>query len=230
MHIGRHIVQELVFTFGEPEVERWDVPMTESELDGVERHRNLGRAHDVSLVIQDGDKLAVIRKPGYPPRAYRFPSGGIHPEESFLDGAVREALEETGLSVRIEDYLLQVHATFVSGLRPSAFALRATADPPKLHEGGSGSGQARRSSAEAAGERRAKWTTHVMLARPFEGSLAPRDTVEIEGARWIEWPELTDEVNPLLRDSGLGGLAYHARLHERVRAILLTTNRAPAGP
>jgi len=194
MHIGRHIVQELVFTFGEPEVERWDVPMTESELDGVDRHRNAGRAHDVSLVIQDGDKLAVIRKPGYPPRAYRFPSGAIHPEESFLDGAVREALEETGLSVRIEDYLLQVHATFVSG------------------------------------ERRAKWTTHVMLARPFEGSLAPRDTVEIEGARWIEWPELTDEVNPLLRDSGLGGLAYRARLHERVRAILLATNRVSARP
>lgn len=194
MHIGRHIVQELVFTFGEPEVERWDVSVTEGELDRLEHHRNLGRAHDVSLVIQDGDNLAVIRKQGYPPGAYRFPSGGIHPEESFVDGAVREALEETGLSVRIEDYLLQVHATFVSG------------------------------------ERRAKWTTHVMLARTFPGSLAPRDTAEIEGARWIEWPELTDKVNPLLRDSGLGALAYRARVHERVRAILLSTNRAPAGP
>jgi ADP-ribose pyrophosphatase YjhB (NUDIX family) len=194
MHIGRHIVQELVFTFGEPEVERWDVPMTEGELDSVERHRGLGRAHDVSLVIQDGDKIAVIRKSGYPPGAYRLPSGGIHPEESFIDGAVREALEETGLSVRIEDYLLQVHATFVFG------------------------------------ERRAKWTTHVMLARPFEGSLAPRDTAEIEGARWIDWPELSDNVNPLLRDSGLAGLAYRARLHDRVRAILLSKNRAPARP
>jgi 8-oxo-dGTP pyrophosphatase MutT (NUDIX family) len=204
MHIGRHIVQELVFTFGEPEVERWSVPMTESELDGVERHLGLGRAHDVSLVIRDGDRLAVIRKPGYPPGAYRFPSGGIHPEESFVDGAVREALEETGLSVRIEDYLLQVHATFVSGLR----------------EGGSGTGR----------ERSAKWTTHVMLARPLDGSLAPRDTAEIEGARWIEWTELTDEVNPRLRDSGLGGLAYRARLHDRVRAILLATSRPRSGP
>lgn len=194
MHIGRHIVQELVFTFGEPEVERWDVPMTERELDAVERHRSLGRAHDVSLVIQDGDKIAVIRKSGYPNDAYRLPSGGIHPEESFIDGAVREALEETGLSVRIEDYLLQVHATFVFG------------------------------------ERRAKWTTHAMLARPFEGSLVPRDTAEIEAARWIAWPELSDKVNPLLRDSGLGGLAYRARIHDRVRAILLSKNRAPAGP
>ncbi len=187
MHIGRHIVQELVFTFGEPAVERWDVPLTEGELDAVERQRERGRAHDVSLVIRDGDRIAVIRKPGYPEGAYRFPSGGIHPEESFVDGAAREALEETGLSVRIVDYLLQVHATFVSGLR------------------------------------QAKWTTHVMLAAPFEGTLAPRDTAEIESARWIEWPELTTRVNPVLRDSGLGGLTYRARLHETVRAILAKT-------
>jgi ADP-ribose pyrophosphatase YjhB (NUDIX family) len=197
MHIGRHIVQELVFTFGEPEVERWDVPVTEDELHAVERHRNLGRAHDVSLVIEDGGKIAVIRKSGYPPGAYRFPSGGVHPEESFVDGAVREALEETGLSVRIQDYLLQVHVTFVS---------------------------------DRSEERRAKWTTHVMLARPLEGSLAPRDTAEIEAARWIDWAELVDKVNPLLRDSGRGGLAYRARLHDRVRAILLSNRRAPAGP
>ena len=194
MHIGRHIVQELVFTFGEPAVERWDVPMTGAELDAVEHHRALGRAHDVTLVIQDGNRIAVIRKRGYPEGAYRFPSGGIHPEESFVDGAVREALEETGLSVRLEDYLLQVHATFVSE------------------------------------ERRAKWTTHVMLARPFEGSLAPRDRAEIEGARWIDWVELTEKVNPLLRDSGLGGLAYRARLHDRARALLLSQNPHPTAP
>ena len=191
MHIGRHIVQELVFTFGEPAVERWDVPMTGAELDAVEHHLTLGRAHDVTLVIQDGNRIAVIRKRGYPEGAYRFPSGGIHPEESFVDGAVREALEETGLSVRLEDYLLQVHVTFVSE------------------------------------ERRAKWTTHVMLARPFEGSLAPRDRAEIVGARWIDWVELTEKVNPLLRNSGLGGLAYRARLHDRARAILLSQNPHP---
>jgi ADP-ribose pyrophosphatase YjhB (NUDIX family) len=189
MHIGRHIVQELVLTFGEPEVERWDVPLSGEELDSVERYRGLGRAHDVSLVIRDEDRIAVIRKPGYPEGAYRFPSGGIHPEESFVDGAAREAFEETGLQVHIDDYLLQVHAAFVSG------------------------------------DRQARWTTHVMLARPLEGTLAPRDTEEIEEARWISWTELTDQVNPRLRESGRGGLAYRARLHERVREILSSNSR-----
>jgi 8-oxo-dGTP pyrophosphatase MutT (NUDIX family) len=184
MHIGRHIVQELVFTFGEPVVERWQIPLTESELQEVELHRNRGRAHDVSLVIPEGERLAVIRKKGYPAGAYRFPSGGIHPEESFVDGAAREALEETGLTVRIEDYLLQVHVSFVAGAVT------------------------------------AKWTTHVMLARPLAGELAPIDEGEIEAARWIGWPELLEVVNPLLRSSGLGGLSYRARLHEEVRGIL----------
>lgn len=112
MHIGRHIVQELVLEFGEPTVERWKVPLTEAEFREVEGHRRRGRAHDVSLLILNRGKAAVIRKPGYPDGGFRIPSGGIHPEESFLDGAVREAYEETGLSVRIEDYLLQVHASF----------------------------------------------------------------------------------------------------------------------
>lgn len=112
MHIGRHIVQELVLEFGEPMVERWDVRLTEKEFRDVERHRERGRAHDVSLVILNGGQAAVIRKAGYPAGAYRIPSGGIHPEESFVDGAVREAYEETGLHVAMKEYLLQVHACF----------------------------------------------------------------------------------------------------------------------
>jgi 8-oxo-dGTP pyrophosphatase MutT (NUDIX family) len=184
MHIGRHIVQELVFTFGEPVVERWDVPLTPGEQDRVDRQHSLGRAHDVSLVICDAERIAVIRKREYPPGAFRIPSGGIHPEESFVDGAAREALEETGLTVRLEDYLLQIHATFVSEARA------------------------------------AKWTTHVMLARTVGGSLAPIDIAEIEAARWTSWPELVSGMNPLLRESGLGGLRYRADLHDRVHAIL----------
>ena len=190
MHIGRHIVQELVFTFGEPVVERWSVNLSADELDEVEHHRERGRAHDVSLVILDGDRLAVIRKAGYPEGAFRIPSGGIHPEESFVDGAVREALEETGLEVRIEDYLLQVHANFVCG------------------------------------DKSARWTTHVMLSRVTGGVLAPRDAGEVEAARYVDWRELIDDVNPRLVRSGRGGLEYRARVHERVRDIVISRGDA----
>jgi 8-oxo-dGTP pyrophosphatase MutT (NUDIX family) len=115
MHIGRHIVQELVLEFGEPTIERWEAPLTETEFRNIVRHREHGRAHDVSLLILKAGDAAVIRKAGYPEGAFRIPSGGVHPEESFVDGALREAYEETGLSVAIKDYLLQIHATFTLG-------------------------------------------------------------------------------------------------------------------
>ena len=66
----------------------------------------------MTLLILKDEQVAVVRKPGDPPDAFRIPSGGIHPEESFVDGAAREALEETGLAVRVQDYLLQIHADF----------------------------------------------------------------------------------------------------------------------
>lgn len=191
MHIGRHIVQELVLHFGEPVVERWEVPLLPRELEEVKRHRRRGRAHDVSMLIFGDDALAVIRKVGYPEGAYRIPSGGVHPEESFLDGAAREAREETGLAVTFTHYLLQVHADF------------------------------------AQGEERLRWVTHVMQAqaRPdasARGSLAPLDDAEIEAAKWVSWDELLSEVNPTLEASGLGGLRYRARLHERLHEIVRT--------
>lgn len=38
--------------------------------------------------------------------------GGIKPGESFVDGAVREALEETGLHVELRRYLVASRAVF----------------------------------------------------------------------------------------------------------------------
>jgi 8-oxo-dGTP pyrophosphatase MutT (NUDIX family) len=115
MHIGRHIIQELVMQFGQPAVERWSIPMLEGEFSELKDQIARGRAHDVTSLILRGEEVAVIRKPQYPPDAYRTPSGGIHPEESFLDGAIREAKEETGLDVAIEAYLLYVLPTFTCG-------------------------------------------------------------------------------------------------------------------
>ena len=111
MHIGRHIVQELVLQFRQPEVERWDVQLTEPEFRRYQAQRDKGRAHDVAIWIQDGGTVALVSQTGYPDGAFAVPLGAIHPEESFLDGAARAAREETGLLVRIEDYVLQIHAS-----------------------------------------------------------------------------------------------------------------------
>jgi 8-oxo-dGTP pyrophosphatase MutT (NUDIX family) len=180
MHIGRQIIQELVMHFGEPARERWSIPMREDEFSELKEQIARGRAHDVTILILRGDEVAVIRKPQYPPDAYRTPSGGIHPEESFLDGAIREAREETGLDVAIEGYLLYVLVTFTCG------------------------------------EESAKWSTHALSARRLSGELEPEDDREIASARWVDWKTLLEEINPILRDTGLGGLAYRARLHEKM--------------
>ena len=80
-----------------------------------------GRAHDLTLFIFHVGKIAVIAKHSYPPRLYRPPSGGLQPGETFEDGAVREALEETGLSIELEKYILHVEIDFRSPTRHVAW-------------------------------------------------------------------------------------------------------------
>lgn len=184
MHIGRHIIQELSLQLGTPEVERWSFTMKEDEFRRLKRHIERRRTHDVSLAIVQDDRVAAIRKHAYPEGGFRLPSGGVHPEEAFLDGASREAYEETGLRVEIERYVLRVHLVFRFGGEDAA------------------------------------WTSHVLLARPVSGEIHPVDTGEIAEARFFTWEELLTRSNPALLGTGLGGLAYRARLHERTREIL----------
>jgi 8-oxo-dGTP pyrophosphatase MutT (NUDIX family) len=56
--------------------------------------------------------VAVIRKPLFPPGAWRIPSGGIDRGETFDEGARREALEETGLRIELTGYPLVARSAF----------------------------------------------------------------------------------------------------------------------
>ena len=58
-----------------------------------------------------------------------------------------------------------------------------------------------------------RWTSHVFTARHVGGELAPRDSREITGARWMTLAEL-EALQPMLRAAGSSGLAYRAALHE----------------
>jgi 8-oxo-dGTP pyrophosphatase MutT (NUDIX family) len=86
--------------------------MTLREFEVVRRSRKFGRSHDVTLFIIEDDKVAVIKKPMYPPGAWRAPSGGVALGEDFESGALREAYEETGLRIALRKYLLRAQVRF----------------------------------------------------------------------------------------------------------------------
>jgi ADP-ribose pyrophosphatase YjhB (NUDIX family) len=100
--------------FGRPDVVSKAQSMRPEELEVVRASMKDGRAHDITLYIEKDDGFIFIAKPFYPPGLYRAPSGGVKPGESFLDGARREAHEETGVSIELLKYFLRINVTFHS--------------------------------------------------------------------------------------------------------------------
>lgn len=190
---------------------RWGTPQ-EIELQAVLDERELElvggslrklRTHDITFFIVEGDELVVIRKPMFPPEAFRAPSGGVHPGEGLEEGARREALEETGLDIRLERYLLRVNATF-----------RAAKEWP---------GQASLPPAVLDGQEPTAWhwQSHVFLAS-VNGSreLAPQDTWEIAEARWVTLAELQGPIREVLLASGWSLFRYRVALTDATIALI----------
>jgi ADP-ribose pyrophosphatase YjhB (NUDIX family) len=58
----------------------------------------------VGVIIRQGDRIVLIRRDKEPSRGlWTFPGGAIELGESLRDAAGREALEETGLEVAVEE-------------------------------------------------------------------------------------------------------------------------------
>jgi 8-oxo-dGTP pyrophosphatase MutT (NUDIX family) len=89
-------------------------PALQPEIDRIRRSMKRGRAHDITLFIRKDDGYIFIAKEFYPPGLFRAPSGGVHPDEHFIDGAKREAMEETGVEIELERYILRIDACFKS--------------------------------------------------------------------------------------------------------------------
>jgi 8-oxo-dGTP pyrophosphatase MutT (NUDIX family) len=117
MYITPEIIREIEKRYGRPKEEHFSYEMTPREFDMVRSSQKHGRAHDVTLFIIEQNRIVVIKKPMYPPGAYRAPSGGIEPGESFEDGTIREAYEETGLTVALDNYILRALVRFTCGER-----------------------------------------------------------------------------------------------------------------
>lgn len=114
MYISPEMIREIERKYGTPEELDLAYEMTEREFEMVRASQKHGRSHDVTLFIIIEGRVVVIKKPMYPPGAYRAPSGGVAPGEPLEEGAIREAHEETGLSVALEEYLLRARVRFSS--------------------------------------------------------------------------------------------------------------------
>jgi ADP-ribose pyrophosphatase YjhB (NUDIX family) len=115
MYVDPREIDQIEERFGKPRIVHLEHEIGETEIDFVRASQKHGRAHDITLFIFENDHLALIRKPMFPRPVFRAPSGGLNFGESFEDGARREALEETGLEIELERYLLRIHARFTSG-------------------------------------------------------------------------------------------------------------------
>ena len=120
MHVGESVLAPLRERFGSPVELLWEGEISDVEWE-IATH-NPTRTHDVTLLILDpARRLALIRKPQFAADVWRPPGGGIKPSEDFVSGAVREALEETGLAVELRRYLVASQALFRNSGRELAW-------------------------------------------------------------------------------------------------------------
>ena len=113
MHLTEAVLARLRERYGEPRPLRWEgeVSAEEFTLAGSSPERR----HDVTFFVFDpAGRLALIQKPFYPEGVWRPPGGGVRPDERFETGVQREAMEELGLHIELERFLVSSEATFRS--------------------------------------------------------------------------------------------------------------------
>jgi ADP-ribose pyrophosphatase YjhB (NUDIX family) len=113
VHVGEATLAPLREQYGEPAPLPWEGEVGEQEfaLAGF----NPLRRHDFTFFVFNGDRLALIEKPQYPPGIWRPPGGGVRAGEDLVEGIRREALEELGVEIELERYLVASEARFLFG-------------------------------------------------------------------------------------------------------------------
>lgn len=142
MYVTPAIIAAAEERYGTPHVLSVSYEITPGELAMIRASQRDERAHDVTLFAFNGERLAVIAKPSYPPSAFRVPGGALRRDEAMDAGAAREIMEETGLDAAVRRYVLRIGARFTvgdDGLDWTTHVLTATTDdeiiaPRDTHE------------------------------------------------------------------------------------------------
>lgn len=88
-HVDQALLAPVIERFGNPAVWDGSREITDSDRRLIRGSTDRGRTHDVTFFILDAAEVVVIRKPIFPPGAWRAPSGGVGVGESFESGTVR---------------------------------------------------------------------------------------------------------------------------------------------
>ncbi len=112
VHVTEEILAPLRDRYGDPVLLEWEGEI--SRMEHAVATYNPARTHDVTLFILDpAERIALIRKPMFEEGIWRPPGGGVKPGEDFEQAVAREALEETGLRVELERYLVESRVRFI---------------------------------------------------------------------------------------------------------------------
>lgn len=194
MYVTRAILAQAEAALGTPMELRMQYEITPEEAAMIRRSQRHGRAHDVTTFLFGDGQLAAIAKHNYPPGIYRVPGGGLQPGEALIDGAVREALEETGLPFTPTTYALRVFVAFTSGDERIDWVTHVV-----------------------------NWVTHVVSGTAPHIPPQPLDAREIREAQWIAPAELVGPIAGLMLATGRPLLRYRVELHRRALALLAPT-------
>jgi 8-oxo-dGTP diphosphatase len=111
VHVDEAMLAPLRERYGVPATLEWEGKISARE--HALATYDPDRAHDVTLFIFNGNNLALIRKRHFEEGIWRPPGGGVKRGEELVAAVEREALEETGLRVELQRYIVAAAARFV---------------------------------------------------------------------------------------------------------------------
>ncbi len=115
------LIHEAIRKYGKPAEVETTVEFKEWEWSYLGPSVSKKRFHDLTLFIHPDeakDRFATIQKPYYSVLKdiswlFRAPSGGLRPGETIEECAYREALEETGLKIQLQQFVLICKARII---------------------------------------------------------------------------------------------------------------------